>query len=128
MTSDLPDPEHLMRENHRVHNRKDRSPTRMEVMPASSNQENTIGTLANHAVSKKPPVEKKRPMHAESVVLVSQTMLTDVIAGIIGLMKDAVTALISPEGHNGSKSTENQLHAMLKGLCNKTIEKKLNFI
>lgn len=44
----------------------------------------------------------------------SQEKLRDDIAGISGLIKDAITALVTHEGHKGVERMDNPLEANLK--------------
>lgn len=91
---------------------------------APSELEDSLRTLANHIVFEEHLVREERPMRAEHKVTVGQVALMDTIAGIPTLIYNAVTALISTEGHNGITWTDNRLQAMLPGLVNKTIEKR----
>lgn len=69
----------------------------MNVMQAFFEREGTVCTLANHAVSKKSPTEKERPMRAKMVVPVSQATFRNAVAGISGFNEDAVTELVTQE-------------------------------
>lgn len=65
-------------------------------------------------------------MHAERTVDVSHARLTDVIAGIPGLIEDAVSALVTYEGHDGILRTENWIETMIQGLVKKALTKSLD--
>lgn len=54
--------------------------------------------------------------------------LKDATVGIVCLNEDTVTALVSPDGHNGLKRADTRPHAMLNGLVSNSLDKKLNSV
>lgn len=64
----------------------------------------------------------------ENPVAVGQLVLKDSIVGILILIGDAVSTLLTNGGHNGVKRTDNTLQAMLQGLVNKTRDEKINSV
>lgn len=99
MTPGVPYPERRLRANRRAGSREARSSTRTESIRALSEREDTVGALADHLVYEELPAKEERPIRAERAVLVSQSPLKDVIAGILELTEYAVTALITLESH-----------------------------
>lgn len=85
----------------------------------------TFDAFADKVVSREPPDEEESPMRVEKTVTVYQATLRDAIAGIHGLIKNAVTDMVTTEGHNVVKWTGNRLQAMLQRLSNKTLDEKL---
>lgn len=103
-----------MRRNLCPYSREAQSPKRMKMMRASSKQEDTVGFLSVHVRSEDHSLEEERPMRTERAVTVSHRAFKYTIAGLPGLTEDAVTAWVTPEGHNGLKWTENRVQAMLQ--------------
>lgn len=100
----------------------------MEAIRAPFEQKNSLGALANHAVSGKRRSEEERLMCAERTVTVRQTTLRDALECIPGLIEDSTTALITYEGQNGTGTINTRLEAMLQSLINKAIDENLNFV
>lgn len=67
-------------------------------------------------------------MRIEETATVRQATMKDAIVGISGLIENAMTALITSEGHSRIAKTANCLEAMLWGLFNKAIDQKLRFV
>lgn len=88
----------------------------------------TLGARADQVVFEEHVVEEECPMLAETMVAVSQTTLRDAIAGILGFVEEAVTALVSPEGHSGVKRAYNGVQAMLQRPVNKMHDRRLNSV
>lgn len=65
-------------------------------------------------------------MCAETKVAVSQTISRDAIAGIIGLIDDGLTALVTCKGHNEMTRTDILLQSMPQGLVDRTVDETLN--
>lgn len=65
------------------------------------------GALEDHVVSVEHSAEEMCPMRAVQTVTVSQSTWRDAIAGICDLIKNAMTALATVNGHNAIKRTEN---------------------
>lgn len=105
----VPVPKRLRHANRPYHSRKARRRTRLEAMLAYSQREDTLGDLADHIVSEKYAAKEERPMCAERAILVRQAALRYAIAGILGLIEDTVTALVTLEGHEESKRPNNRL-------------------
>lgn len=55
--------------------------TGTEAIRASSNLNDTVGSLADLAVSEEHPAEEKRLMHAEKTDIVNQATLKDAVVG-----------------------------------------------
>lgn len=94
----------------------------MEATRAPCKQENTLGTITKHVVTKELPANKERPMRAKSTAFVIQATFRDAMVGSPGLVEDAETALVTFKDHNGITRTENWPLAMLQGLFNETID------
>lgn len=122
------DAEGLLHGNSCVHSRSAGSSTNMEAIQVLSERENTPGALAYHYVSGKHMSEDKRLVTAEKTVMVSQTIMKDSIAGIFWLVKDALTAWATFEGHNDIKRADNWPKVMFQGQVNKMMVEKLNFV
>lgn len=50
------------------------------------------------------------------------------MAGVLSLSEDALTDMITPEGHNGVTWTENRLKAMPQSFDNNTCDETLNLV
>lgn len=66
-------------------------------------------------------------MRVKRMVVVSQEILRDSIAGMPRLIKHAVPALVTTEGQNGVRRIENRLQAFLQGLVNRPLDENLKF-
>lgn len=100
----------------------------MEVMRGSSKQEDAPSAVAHHVSSDVDRAEDKRPTCAEIVALASVEMLRDAGAVVLRFAESAVTVLVTAEGHSGVKRAEDGQQAMLQGLFNWMLDKKLNSI
>lgn len=87
-----------------------------------------FAALADNVVLEEHESEKEGPTLAERTITVNQAIERDAIAGILCLIEDAVTALVTPKGHNEIKRKDNGLRDMLHGLFNKTIDENLNSV
>lgn len=97
-------------------------------MRTCAEQEDNLGTVANHALSEEQAAEEECPMYSKRAVLVSQATLTEAIPGVTGLSKNAVTTLGTTEGDSGAKKANNRLWGILQRLFNRTLDEKLNAI
>lgn len=111
-----------MHANRRIHSREAVSPVRIEGIRATRARENTYGTLVEYVVFEDLLAKEEHPACAERTKLVSPAILRDVIAGILGLDEDTVTALANSEGLNGIRRTGNLLESKLQGLINTAID------
>lgn len=92
-------PEHLRCADRRTHSRVDENPTKAEPTIAPSKREDTLGTLADNAVSRSNR-QRIRAMRTERTVTVSPEKLTQTLKAIHGLTEDAVTALVTLKRHS----------------------------
>lgn len=81
----------------------------MEVMEASSERVHTLGALVDKLVSEEHPAEEKRLMPDERAILVTQVPFRKGMVSIPWLTEETMTALVTPEGHNGVKRADNLL-------------------
>lgn len=95
-------------------------------MLVSSVRWDTLGALADHIVSEQQLTEKECTMRAETAVIDYQATLRDTNPGISLLIEDALTALVTPEGHKGVKRADIRVKAMLQGLVEETLDERLN--
>lgn len=77
-------------------------------------------------VSEENPAEEQVLMSAEKGVLASHAALRDAFAGILGLRKDVVIALVTPECLQRVKRADNRLKSMLQDLVNRMLDEILN--
>lgn len=57
-------------------------------------------------------------------VIVSQATLTDAIAGIVDSTPDAVTAVVTAEGHDRVRKKDTRLRTMMQEFVTKTLKMK----
>lgn len=67
----------------------------MKVFQDFSEHEDTIGTFVYLAVSEEYPSEEERPLRAERTVTESQVATRHTFESILGLIEDAVAALVT---------------------------------
>lgn len=128
MTSDVPDPERLMRANRGIYSNDAENRAKLEATWAPSERENNLRSLADHNASAKHPDGKEHQMRTERSVTVSRDRLRDAIGGISGLIEDTITALIILESSTGITRTDNRQEAVPQCLLNEAIDEKLRFI
>lgn len=96
----VPNPERMMLADRCYHSREAGSRERLEAIQVSSERGDTLSVLADYVVSRELLAEEEHRICAEGTVTVRQATFRDAIAGISALIKDIVTALVSPKGHN----------------------------
>lgn len=93
-----------------------------------SESEDTLDAFPDHVVSKKNPPEKEHQIRAEISVTVSAGRLENAIAGIHGVIRDAMTALVTFAGHDRITRMDIRQQIMLQCPVNKIIYEKLNSV
>lgn len=83
----------------------------IEEFRAFSEREITPVVLADHVASTEHLTVEESPISTERTVTAIQAMLWDGITGIPALTKDDVTALVTTEGQNKVRTTDNCLQA-----------------
>lgn len=128
MTPGVPHQERMMSANCNAHSCEAQRPTTTEAIQAFCKREDTLSVLADPVLFKEHRAEEEDQIRAKRIASVSQAMMRPNIAGISGFMEDALTALVTPNGHKGVKRTENRLQDILQGLVNKIFDERLDSV
>lgn len=91
----------------------------MEASKTRSGRKRTIGTLADHVTFDEHPAEKERLEGTGWMHSVNQETLRDSIAGILGLLRDDDTTLITKKSHSRIFTTYDRLQPLREDLVNK---------
>lgn len=97
MTPEVPHPDQMSHTKRHAHSRKAGSTTKIGATRASSEQESSIGTLVNHVKPEEQTAKEKQPRGAKRAVINIQATLKDALTSIPELVKNAVTALVTPD-------------------------------